>query len=73
MDNKLNKWTIKGQVQEIHATDNSDKWVGPTDADRSQITSVTLFIHKKQREEAHRMCNLGVPCIIERCVRTRVL
>lgn len=63
----MSKWPIQGLVQEGHAPDKSDTWGGSTDADRSQLISVILLVHRKHREEVHWMYRCDAPCTIEGC------
>ena len=63
-------WAVQGLVQETQSPDKSGQYKGPTDEDRSQLSSVTVLVHKRHREEVSRMHKNQSPCTMEALART---
>ena len=64
------RWAVQGLVQETQAPDKSGEYKGPTNADRSQLTNITILVHKNHRHYTNQMLKEQTPCDIEALART---
>ena len=64
------RWSFQGLVQQVCTPDKIDQWGGPTDIDRSQVTSFTLLMHKRHRDGTLLAHNDDAVCPIDECKRT---
>ena len=68
--NNWHSWSCQGLVQEICTPDKSDQWGGPTDIDRSRISSFTVLLHKRYHDDTMLVHNEEASCPIDECKRT---